>query len=117
MQICLPGLNIFYTVSLRINLLSINSYEKPCLFDFKNITTGNISTIRFMRDEQVPKPILIYMPEDVYSWYGYAAWRFVNGLDMKVYRIPGSLFKDVLDKGLSMQAKMQTAVNVEMTKK
>ena len=70
-----------------------------------------------MRDEKVPKPILIYMPQDVYSWYGLASWKFVDGLEMKAYRIPGNVFQQVLDKNASIQTKMQTAFNVELTKK
>ena len=70
-----------------------------------------------MRDEHVPKPIMMYMTADVYSCYGYAAWKFVSGLEMKAYRIPANIFKDVLDKGISMQSKIQSAFNVELTKK
>ena len=70
-----------------------------------------------MRDEQVPKPIMLYMPSEVYSNYGYAAWKFVNGLDMKVYRIPGSIFKTLVDEKVSMEGKFQVSLNVELTKK
>ena len=70
-----------------------------------------------MRDEQVPKPIMLYMPADVYSHYGYAAWRFVSGLEMKAYRVPTNIFKDALDENLTLQDKLQTALNVEVTKK
>ena len=72
---------------------------------------------RFMRDEQIPKPILMYMPNDVYSCYGYAAWRFVSGVEMKAYRIPSNIFKDALDMKMTLQAKMQSAFDVEITKK
>ena len=70
-----------------------------------------------MRDEQVPKPVMIYMPSDVYEWYGYAAWKFVSGLEMKVFRIPSNIFKDVRDQNVTLDSKMQQALNVELTKK
>ena len=72
---------------------------------------------RFMRDEQVPKPIMLYMPADVYGFYGYAAWRFVSGVEMKAYRIPANLFKNVSDEGLTLERNLQVALNVEITKK
>ena len=36
---------------------------------------------------------------------------------MKAYRIPTNIFKDVLDKGQTLQDKVQAAFNVELTKK
>ena len=51
-----------------------------------------------MRDESVPKPIMVYMPQDVYKNYSYTAWKFLTQAGITGYRIPANVFKEVTDK-------------------